>query len=100
MLGIAVRFDVLDEQAGEEFDRLTEVAVARIREREPGTLTYATHRVKDEPLARLFYEVYVDEAAWQTHEAGSHVKEFHAAKDVLLSRPARVEFLHLAPQGS
>ena len=99
-MGIAVRFDVLDEQAGEEFDRLTELVVGQIRQREPGTLTYATHRVKDEPLARFFYEVYVDEAAWQAHEAGSHVREFHAAKDVLLSRPARVEFLHVPPQGS
>ncbi len=100
MLGIAVRFDVLDEQAGEEFDRLTEIAVGRIRAREPGTIVYATHRVKDDALARVFYEVYADEAAWQAHEDAPHVREFHAAKDPLLSRPPRVEFLIPAPTRS
>lgn len=96
-MGIAVRFDVIDEQAGAEFDRLTEIAVGQIRAREPGTLTYATHRVTDDALARVFYEIYVDEAAWQAHEAGSHVQQFHAAKNVLLSRPPRVEFLVPGP---
>ena len=43
---------------------------------EPGTLTYVTHAVRDEPLARVFYEVYVDEAAHAAHEARPETARF------------------------
>lgn len=91
MYGIVVRFDIRDEAAAEEFDRLTAVAVEHIRVDEPGTLVYATHPVQDAPLARIFYEVYADADAWRAHEANPHVQQFHAAKDPLLARPPRVE---------
>ncbi|MGJ7441302.1 putative quinol monooxygenase [Aquipuribacter sp. MA13-6] len=97
MIGIVVRFDVHDQDAAGEFDRLTAVAVAAIREREPGTLVYATHRVQDDELARVFYEVYADQAALQAHEDGAHVQAFHAAKDPLLARPPRVELVRPGP---
>jgi quinol monooxygenase YgiN len=86
MIGIVVRFDVHDGDAGAEFDRLTEAVVAQIRVREPGTLVYTTHRVKGEELARMFYEIYANDAALQAHEDAPHVREFHAAKESLLSR--------------
>jgi len=93
MIGIVVRFDVHDREAAVEFDRLTAVVVTHIRAREPGTLVYATHRVLDDELARVFYEVYADDAALQAHEDASHVREFHAAKESLLAAPPRVEFI-------
>lgn len=91
MYGIVVRFDIRDEAAALEFDRLTAAAVEHIRADEPGTLVYATHPVRDAPLARVFYEVYADADAWQAHEANPHVRAFHAAKDPLLAQPPRVE---------
>jgi quinol monooxygenase YgiN len=100
MVGIVVRFDVHDEEAAAEFDRLTAVVVAHIREREPGTLVYATHRVHDDELARVFYEIYADDAALQAHESASHVREFHAAKESLLAGPPRVELLQPGPAKS
>ena len=92
MLALIVRFDVRDERAAELFDELTAVVVAQITAEEPGTLVYATHAVADEPLARVFYEVYHDRDAFQAHETADHVRRFHARKDPLLEG-TRVEFL-------
>ena len=96
-IGIAVRFDVVDEEAAAEFDRLTADVVERITTEEPGTLVYVTHTVADEPLARVFYEIYADDAAFQAHEDAPHVRRFHAEKEPLLAGPPRVEFLRPGP---
>ncbi|GAA1401168.1 putative quinol monooxygenase [Catellatospora coxensis] len=95
MFALVVRFDIRDEESAVRFDELTAQAVEQIRAKEPGTLVYATHQVAGEPLARVFYEVYADDAAFQAHEAAEHVTAFHAAKDPLLVSH-RVEFLSLA----
>ena len=92
MFALVVRFDCRDEAAASEFDELTAEVVQQITEREPGTLVYATHAVDDAPLARIFYEVYRDRAAFETHEVAEHVQLFHARKDPLLVG-RRVEFL-------
>ena len=97
MIALAVRFDIRDEASARLFDELTAHAVAEIRAREPGTLVYATHAVRDAPLARVFYELYADEAAFQAHEEAPHVIDFHRRKDPLLAGPARVEFLVPGP---
>ena len=93
VIGLVVRFDIRDEAAAGLFDELTSRAVADIGAREPGTLVYATHAVRDAPLARVFYELYADEAAFQAHEEAPHVVDFHRRKNPLLAREARVEFL-------
>ncbi|GAA1607307.1 putative quinol monooxygenase [Catellatospora bangladeshensis] len=92
MFALVVRFDIRDAQSAVRFDELTEQAVEHIRAKEPGTLVYAAHKVDGEPLARVFYEVYADDQAFQAHEAARHVIAFHAAKDPLLVSH-RVEFL-------
>ena len=96
-IGIAVRFDVVDEEAAAQFDRLTAAVVERITAAEPGTLVYTTHRVRDEPLARVFHEIYADDAALQAHEDAEHVRRFHAEKEHLLAGPPRVEMLLPGP---
>jgi quinol monooxygenase YgiN len=93
VIALVVRFDVRDEASARRFVELTAQVVAAIRAREPGTLVYATHAVREAPLARVFYEVYADEAAFQAHEEAPHVIDFHANKDPLLAAPPRVEFL-------
>jgi quinol monooxygenase YgiN len=97
MFGLVVRFNIRDEEAAAQFDALTREAVEQISAEEPGTLIYATHIVEDEPLARVFYEVYADREAFQTHEDAEHVKAFHAAKNPLLVGEHRVEFLMPGP---
>jgi quinol monooxygenase YgiN len=97
MIGLVVRFDVRDEESAVRFDELTAGVVARITAEEPGTLVYATHAVRDEPLARVFYEVYADERAFRFHERATHVIDFHARKAPLLAGEPRVEFLTPGP---
>ena len=92
MFALVVRFDCRDQAAVTRFDELTAEVVQQITEREPGTLVYATHSVEGAPQARIFYEVYRDRAAFETHEAADHVQQFHARKNPLLVG-RRVEFL-------
>lgn len=92
MFALVVRFDCRDEVAAARFDELTAEVVQQITEREPGTLVYATHSVEDAPLSRVFYEVYRDHDAFETHEVADHVQRFHAQKNPLLIG-TRVELL-------
>ena len=97
VIALVVRFEIRDEQTAARFDELTAVVVGAIAAEEPGTLVYATHAVRGEPLARFFYEVYADEAAFQAHEHAPHVVDFHARKKPLLTGDPRVEFVTPGP---
>ncbi|WP_406046893.1 putative quinol monooxygenase [Kribbella sp. NBC_00889] len=96
MFALVVRFDLTDQSAASKFDALVERTAAGIVEHEPGTLVYSTHPVVDEPLARVFYEVYADRAAFEAHEEQPHVKAFLAERGQYLSA-TRVEFLSDGP---
>ena len=84
MYGLVVRFELL---AGHEqaFDELVEGTLKEIVPTEPGTLLYLSHRVPDSPGARVFYELYVDRAAFEAHEATPHVRRFLAERQAHLS---------------
>lgn len=97
MFALVVRFDVRADGV-EAADALIAEAVPLIRDREPGTLVYATHRVESEPLARVFYEVYADRAAFETHEAQPHVVAFLGELAQHLERRPRVELLTPGPR--
>ncbi len=92
MFALVVRFDLHDTEAAAAFDALTADVLPLITAHEPGTLVYATHAVADEPLARVFYEVYTDADAHRAHEAAPHTAQFLAAKDRYVAS-ARVDFL-------
>lgn len=93
MFGLVARFDLRPEMV-DEFDRVAHETVAAVEEREPGTVVYAVHMIEGAPLARLFYEVYRDRAAFQRHEAYEHSQRFHAAREACLTRPPAVEFVN------
>ncbi|SEG91055.1 Quinol monooxygenase YgiN [Thermomonospora echinospora] len=94
MFGLVVRFTCKDEASAEEFDRLVGETVEKIRELEPGTFVYATHRVEGQPLQRIFYELYRDREAFDAHEAQEHTKRFLGARDELLAS-VEVDWLEL-----
>ncbi|MFG2448317.1 putative quinol monooxygenase [Streptomyces sp. NPDC048512] len=73
--GLFVRF-TLKEGAGEAFDALMRETAAGIRAHEPGTLVYACHEVEGAPNERIFYELYVDHAAFEEHERQPHTRHF------------------------
>lgn len=91
MYSLVVRFDVRPDRIL-EFDALVEATIAAIRAGEPGTSTYLSMRVDDDPCARVFLEVYDDESAFAAHEAQPHVQEFLRAREPMLSA-VRVERL-------
>ncbi|MEY9211096.1 antibiotic biosynthesis monooxygenase [Thermobifida halotolerans] len=76
MFGLVVKFVLKDEASAQGFDALVAETLPRIRESEPGTLVYAVHEVAGEPLQRVFYEMYADRAAFETHEEQPHVRRF------------------------
>jgi quinol monooxygenase YgiN len=80
MFALVVRFYCRDEHAAADFDALTAATVEKIRKYEPGTLVYAVHRVEGQPLQRIFYELYQDRAAFNTHETQEYIKEFLEAR--------------------
>ena len=92
VFALVVRFDLHDTAAAVAFDALVAEVLPQITALEPGTLVYATHTVEDEPLARVFYEVYTDRDAHRAHEAAPHTARFLAAKDRYVAS-ARVDFL-------
>ncbi|AEH10124.1 putative quinol monooxygenase [Candidatus Protofrankia datiscae] len=96
MFALVVRFDLTSDGA-DGFDRLVAETVPLILTRESGTLLYVTHIVEGAPLARIFYEVYADRAAFDAHEEQAHVKRFLAEREQYLSAPARVEFVVPGP---
>ena len=91
---LVVRFTVRPE-AETAFDDLVTLTTSAIREREPGTLVYACHLVNDAPHERIFYELYRDRAAFDSHEEQPHVKHFLKAREALLES-TEVDFMTLA----
>lgn len=81
--GLVVRFKL---QAGREsdFDQLTAATVPLIQQLEPGTLLYLCQRVEGKPNERIFYELYRDRIAFETHEAQAHTKRFLAERGPML----------------
>jgi quinol monooxygenase YgiN len=90
---LVVRFTVRPE-AEVSFDDLTARTTHLIRDREPGTLVYATHRVPDSPRVRVFYELYRNRAAFDTHEEQTYVRAFLAEREAMLEA-TEVTFMDL-----
>jgi quinol monooxygenase YgiN len=96
--GLIVRFRLRDGQAASGFDELVARTVPEIERHEPGTLAYVVHSVPDEPLVRVFYELYADRAAFDAHERQPHTLHFLTERERFLSG-VEVTFLH-AESGS
>jgi quinol monooxygenase YgiN len=62
------------------FDDLAARTLESITALEPGTLVYAVHTVPGKPLERVFYELYLDRAAFEAHEAYPHLRAFLAER--------------------
>ncbi|WP_329156351.1 antibiotic biosynthesis monooxygenase (plasmid) [Streptomyces sp. NBC_01456] len=89
---LVVRFTLRDSSAARQFDDLVALTIEGIRT-EAGTLVYSVHTPVDEPLVRVFYELYADRDAFQAHEDQAHTQRFLAAREELLSN-VEVTFLN------
>jgi quinol monooxygenase YgiN len=72
-------FTLLDDKAV-DFDRLAEQTAEEVRVGEPDTLVYVIHLVPNAPMQRIFYEIYRDRAAFDSHENKSYMKRFVAER--------------------
>jgi quinol monooxygenase YgiN len=68
-------FTLLDDRVA-EFDRLAEEAAEQVRTGEPDTLVYVIHLVPNAPMQRIFYEIYRDRTAFDSHESQPHMQRF------------------------
>lgn len=90
---LIVRFTLRDADAAQRFDALVERTLEGIRN-EPGTLVYVVHTPENEPLVRVFYELYADRAAFEAHEAQPHTQQMLAEREQYLISTTEVEFLN------
>lgn len=88
---LVVRFELKPSHA-ESFDQLVAETVPQIRAQEPGTLDYTVHRVEGRPDQRIFYERYVDRAAFEAHEEQPHTKRFLEERQQYLEKDPEVDF--------
>jgi len=72
-------FTLLDDRVA-DFDRLAEETAEYIRTGEPDTLVYVIHLVPNAPLQRIFYEIYRDRAAFDSHESQPYMQRFVAER--------------------
>jgi quinol monooxygenase YgiN len=68
-------FTLLDDRVT-DFDRLAEESAEYVRTGEPDTLVYVIHLVPNAPLQRIFYEIYRDRAAFDSHESQPYMQRF------------------------
>ena len=54
---------------------------AEVRRREPGCLAYRVHRSTTDPDLFVFYETYVDDAAFDLHRSARHLAEFRERRE-------------------
>ena len=54
-----------------------------VRASEPGCLAYRLHRAQDDPELFLFYEAYVDDAAFEAHRRAPHLAEYRKRREAL-----------------
>jgi quinol monooxygenase YgiN len=72
-------FTLLEDRVA-EFDRLAEQTAEEVRTGEPDTLVYVIHLVPNAPLQRIFYEIYRDRAAFDSHESQPYTQRFVAER--------------------
>ena len=72
-------FTLLEDRVA-DFDRLAEETAEQVRTGEPDTLVYVIHLVPNAPLQRIFYEIYRDRAAFDSHESQPYMQRFVAER--------------------
>ncbi len=72
-------FTLLEDRVA-DFDRLAEQTAEEVRTAEPDTLVYVIHLVPNAPMQRIFYEIYRDRDAFDSHENQPYMQRFVAER--------------------
>ena len=84
MLVVLVHVTVKREMLA-EFERAILANADGARTKEPGCVRFDVNQKEDDPTAWLFYEVYRDGAAFETHRASPHFGAYQAVADKALT---------------
>jgi autoinducer 2-degrading protein len=84
MLVVLVQVTVKREMLA-EFERAILANADGARTKEPGCVRFDVNQKEDDPTAWLFYEVYRDSAAFETHRASPHFAAYQAVADKALA---------------
>jgi len=76
VVNVTVRREMLAE-----FERAILANADGARTREPGCLRFDVNQKEDDPAQWLFYEVYRDSAAFETHRASPHFAAYQQVAD-------------------
>jgi len=80
-----------------EFEAAAKQMIATVKELEPGTLSYVLHKNTKDATEFVYYEVYQDQAALDSHGKTDHMKAFGGKIGALLAgRPEITKLDELA----
>src|SRR5271155_4741009 len=68
-----------------EFEAAGKEMIATVKTSEPGTLTYILHKSVKDPTEFVYYEVYQDQAAFESHGKTDHMRAFAGKIGALLA---------------
>ena len=66
---------------GDALAKLLSEQANTVRNAEPGCLVYRVHRSTKDPELFLFYEMYVDEAAFALHRDAPHIAAYRRRRE-------------------
>jgi quinol monooxygenase YgiN len=66
---------------GDALAALLEEQAAVVRKQEPGCLAYRPHRSTTDPDQFIFYEQYIDEAAFDAHRTAPHLAVYRERRE-------------------
>ena len=76
-----------------EFEAAAKQMIATVKESEPGTLSYILHKNTKDATEFVYYEVYQDQAAFESHGKTDHMKAFGGKIGALLAGRPEIAIL-------
>ncbi len=76
-----------------EFEAAGKEMIATVKTAEPGTLAYVLHQNTKDPTEFIYYEVYQDQAAFDSHGKTDHMKKFGGKIGAFLAGRPELTFL-------
>ena len=76
-----------------DFEAAAKQMIATVKESEPGTLTYILHKNTKDPTEFVYYEVYQDQASFDSHGKTDHMKAFGGKIGSLLAGRPEIAIL-------
>ena len=77
-----------------DFEAAAKQMIATVKESEPGTLTYVLHKNTKDPTEFVYYEVYQDQASFDSHGKTDHMKAFGGKIGSLLAGRPEISILN------